>query len=107
MTGTTIGKARDYHMNFNIEQGGRSISGVKVTLSRFIEKDMNAKFNVNLMEDPLFPALLENVFANARNIPELGNLLLSARKVAAEAKARGEAFSELDAALLPFTTVQL
>lgn len=107
MTGVPIGKPRDYHLNFNIEQGGRAISGVKLTLVRFIEKDMNARFNVAFMEDPLFPALIGNIFANARIIPELGNLIAAARAASAAAKARGEPFSALDAALLPFTEVEL
>ena len=82
MTGTPIGKPREYHMAFNIENGGKAISGVKVTLVRFLEKDMNAKFNINLMDDPLFPAVFQNIASNARHTQEFAELLEAARAAA-------------------------
>lgn len=83
MTGTPIGKPREYHMAFNIENGGKAITGVKVTLVRFIEKDMNAKFNINLMDDPLFPAVFQNIASNARHNTDLEELLAASRAAAA------------------------
>lgn len=75
MTGIPIGKPREYHMSFNIENGGKAITGVKVTLCRFIEKDMNAKFSLDLVCDPVFPALLQNILANSRNNADLAFVL--------------------------------
>ncbi len=83
MTGTPIGKPREYHMAFNIENGGKAITGVKVTLARFIEKDMNARFNINIMEDPLFPAVFQNIMNNARHNADLAELLSASRAAAA------------------------
>lgn len=68
MTGTPIGKEREYWISFDVENSGRSISGVRVKLCRAMERDMNAKFRINLCEDPLYEALCKYVASNpARN----------------------------------------
>lgn len=64
MVATTIGKKREYWVNFNIEKNGRAISSVRIEISRAIEKDMNSKFAINLCEDPLYHALHQYCMAN-------------------------------------------
>ncbi|CAB4157911.1 hypothetical protein UFOVP681_54 [uncultured Caudovirales phage] len=64
MTAITIGKKREYWVNFNVENGGKAISGIRVEISRAMEKDINSKFAINLCDDPLYPALHRYVMDN-------------------------------------------
>ena len=61
---TPIGKVRTYCIQFDVEQSGKAISGTRVDLSRFMERDTNAEFNISLCADPLYPALCAYVKAN-------------------------------------------
>lgn len=81
MPGTPIGKEREYWIKFDIDQQGRSISGVRVKLARAMERDMNAQFRVDLCDDPLFPALVEYIIGNTRNNRALHDLLHTMRQV--------------------------
>lgn len=67
MSRTPITKDREYWLKFDIEKKGNKvigISGVRVHIGRAMETDTNAKFDVSLAADPLYPALVEYVKNN-------------------------------------------
>lgn len=70
MTGTPIGEEREYWIQFDVEKGGKVISGTRIKISRSMEKDMHAKFSINLCEDPLYGALCTYVAANPPKDPQ-------------------------------------
>lgn len=62
-----IGKEHEYWVKFDIERQGKAvtgISGVRIKVCRVLEKNIDAKFAINLCEDPLYPALCEYVKNN-------------------------------------------
>lgn len=69
MTGTPIGREREYWIQFDVEKQGRAISGTRIKLCRAMEKDMHASFAVNLCEDPMYHALCTYVKNNPPKEP--------------------------------------
>lgn len=56
--------AREYSIKFDVENGGKALNVISVTLTRSIERDVNKTFRIDLCDDPLYPALCEYVKNN-------------------------------------------
>lgn len=56
---------KSYHIEFDTREMAPNIVGVKVTLERDVIRDLDAKFNVDLKDDPLWAALQRYVLGNS------------------------------------------
>lgn len=50
-------RPKTYTIKFDVENGGKAINAIQVTLTRHIERNVDTVFNIDLSDDPLYPAL--------------------------------------------------
>lgn len=56
---------KSYYVKFDVEKGGQVLNGIRVRIDRKLHRNADDKeFNVDLANDPLYPALCEYVKNN-------------------------------------------
>lgn len=56
--------AKVYHIEFDTREMAPHIAAVKVTIERDVIRDLEAKMNIALIDDPLYPVLERFVLSN-------------------------------------------
>ena len=59
-----MAKPKTYSIKFDVENGGKAINAIQVVLTRHIERNLDTTFNIDLADDPLYPALYDYVTSN-------------------------------------------
>ncbi|TMV11916.1 hypothetical protein [Arenibacterium halophilum] len=57
-------RPKTYTIKIDVENGGKAINTIQVTLTRHIERNIDTVFNIDLVDDPLYPALHTYVMNN-------------------------------------------
>ena len=57
--------AKSYYVRFDVEKSGQILNGIRVRIDRKLHKNADDKeFSIDLVDDPLYPALAEYVRNN-------------------------------------------